>query len=77
MDSNYLEMLAASEQTDSDGGLLFYRCYLCKRIISKWDLARSYECKCGHGKLSPTNLTIWEKFVQILKHPATWKWSDD
>ena len=57
-------------------GLLFYRCYLCKGIISKWDIDEHHECRCGHTKLSPTNLTLWEKIVQIFKHPAIWKWSD-
>ena len=76
MDSSFLERLAEEGQTDGDDGLLFYRCYLCKGIVSKWDLEENHECRCGHTKISPTNLTIWEKIVQIFKHPAIWKWSD-
>ena len=75
MDSNLLEAMADQNQ-DSDDGMTFYRCYLCNKIISKWDLEANHECKCGHGKISPTNLTIWEKVVQVFKHPAIWKWSD-
>lgn len=77
MDSSFLERLAEESQLDSADGLLFYRCYLCKNIVSKWDLKENHECRCGHSKISPTNLTAWEKIVQIVKHPAVWKWSDD
>ena len=59
----------------SDEGLLFYRCYLCRAIFSKWDVDKHFSCpKCGHTKVSPTNLTWREKIVQILKHPVVWKW---
>ena len=66
-----------TEPPDSEGGLLFYRCYLCRNVISKWDIESQgfTSCpKCGHSKLSPSNLTAWEKTVQIWKHPAVWKW---
>ncbi len=72
-ENSFIESL--EDDFDSDG-LLFYRCYLCKRVVSKWDLEDNHECKCGHGKISPTNLTVWEKIVQMFKHPALWKWSD-
>ena len=63
-----------SDELTNDG-LLFYRCYLCNHIVSKWDVDKYRACpKCGHSKISPTNLTILEKVVQIFKHPAVWKW---
>ena len=79
MDSNYSEMMDAAGQEDSDHGLLFYRCYLCRHVISQWDIAADgfRACpKCGHSKLSPSNLTTWEKAVQIWKHPAVWRWDE-
>jgi len=77
MDSEILEAMTDRE-TDSDEGLLFYRCYLCNGVVSQWDVDKHNACpKCGHAKLSPTNLTFVEKIVQIFKHPAIWKWSND
>lgn len=67
-----------SETPDSGDGKLFYRCYLCTGVVSKWDIGEHFACpKCGHAKISPTNLTISEKIVQVVKHPAIWAWSDD
>jgi len=57
-------------------GLIFYRCNLCHKVVSVWDLQKSKGChKCGHSKISPANLTFFEKIVQIAKHPniGTWK----
>ena len=66
-----------SNQDEQDEGLLFYRCYLCRGVVSKWDVEKSFACpKCGHTKVSPANLTPLEKLVQIIKHPAVWKWSE-
>ena len=63
---------------ESTEGLLFYRCYLCRSIISKWDIDKHYKCpKCGHSKISPSNLTLWEKAIQVWKHPAVWRWGED
>ena len=56
-------------------GLSFYRCCLCKRVVNAWDLNKHRACAhCGHPRISPTNLTLWEKLVQIIKHPKVWKW---
>ena len=64
-----------SETVDSEGGMMFYRCHLCNKVVSEWDLDEHSACpNCGHSKISPTNLTLIEKFVQICKHPAVWKW---
>jgi len=32
--------------------------------------------KCGHAKISPTNLTFKEKVVAILKRPKVWQWEN-
>ena len=77
MDSSFLENLAEDAELSSDG-MLFYRCYLCNKILNKWDIEKHKGCpKCGHGKISPTNLTTWEKIVQLVKHPAIWNWDND
>jgi DNA-directed RNA polymerase subunit RPC12/RpoP len=53
----------------------FYRCVLCRKAVSPWDIKRHRGCPhCGHTRMSPTNLTLWEKAVQIMKHPAIWRW---
>ena len=81
MDSSFLDRLAEEDQFRKDvddHGMVFYRCYLCNKIINKWDIEKHRSCpKCGHSKISPTNLSLWEKTVQICKHPAIWKWSND
>lgn len=56
--------------------MLFYRCTICHRVVSKWDIDKYSACgKCGNPRISPTNLTLWERIVQIAKHPAVWKWN--
>ena len=80
MDSEFLARLAEEDKVfvPKDSGLMFYRCCLCNKILSKWDIEEHFSCpKCGHAKISPSNLSLWEKIVQICKHPAIWKWSDD
>lgn len=62
------------ESTDKDA-LQFYRCLLCRRIVNIWDLRKYKGCGyCGHARISPANLTLWEKIFQIVKHPKVWKW---
>jgi DNA-directed RNA polymerase subunit RPC12/RpoP len=62
----------------STEGLAFYRCNLCHRIVNIWDLKKHHGCaKCGHPRISPTNLTLWEKLVQIVKHPKVWEWNNE
>lgn len=62
--------------TNEEGrGVLFYRCNLCTRPVSPWDVDRYHGCPyCGHTKIRPTNLTLWEKLVQILRKPDVWNW---
>ena len=55
--------------------LVFYRCLLCRRVVSPWDLDKYKGCgKCGHGRVSPTNLTLHEELIQFFKHPDLWNW---
>ena len=61
--------------TDNDKGLLFYRCVLCRSVVSQWDINEHHGCPtCGNPRVSPTALTLWEKIVQIVKHPKVWQW---
>lgn len=58
--------------------LTFYRCVLCRKVVSRWDIETEHACtRCGGRKVSPSNLAWWEKVIQIIKHPMVWKWPDD
>ena len=58
--------------------ITFYRCLLCTGAVSKWDILSGAGCpKCGGRKVAPSNLSLWEKFIQILKHPKVWDWGED
>lgn len=58
-------------------GMQFYRCTLCHRVVSIWDIHEFKGCPyCKANKISPTDLTLWEKLVQIIKHPKVWRWKD-
>lgn len=62
-------------ETNDENALTFYRCCLCHRPVSLFDLREHHACPfCGHARMSPTNLTLWEKLVQIVKHPKVWEW---
>lgn len=64
-------------ETNDQHALQFYRCTLCHRVVSLFDLREERGCKfCGCKKIAPTNLTLWEKLVQIIKHPKVWTWKD-
>ena len=65
-------------------GVTFYRCVLCRRIVSKWDIAKNSQLEppsacsaCGGRKISPCNLTWVEMLVQVIKHPALWRWNEE
>lgn len=61
-----------------DKGLTFYRCQLCAAVVSKWDIESGDGCpKCAGRKLVPSNLSLWEKVVQVWRHPMIWEWGDD
>ena len=55
-------------------GRRFYRCLTCQGVVSEWDIKKGGCQKCKGTKITPKNLTLWEKTVQILKHPALWRW---
>ena len=58
-------------------GLVFYRCQLCRGVVSPWDVKSGSACtNCGHRRISPTNLTLMEKIKQVFKHPKVWRWDD-
>lgn len=58
-------------------GLAFYRCILCRTVVSPWDIRDIHKCpKCAGVKVSPTELTWREKIVQIVKHPRIWRWHE-
>jgi hypothetical protein len=62
------------ESNDVDA-LKFYRCILCHRVVNLWDLREHKGCSfCGNKRIQPTNLTLWEKIVQICNHPKVWEW---
>jgi len=50
---------------------------LCGYVVSLWDIHKGGCAKCSGVRIRPTALTLWEKFVQIVKHPKIWEWPDD
>ena len=64
-----------SEQESN--GLMFYRCMLCAGVVSRWDIEKGGCPKCAGTRIRPTDLSAWEKIVQIAKHPKVWTWLDD
>ena len=54
--------------------LIFYRCELCRHVVSPWDIESGGCGHCGGVRIRPTNLTIWEKIKQMAKHPRIWEW---
>jgi predicted Zn-ribbon and HTH transcriptional regulator len=56
-------------------GLQFYRCILCGHVVSIWDIKEHRGCpKCKNPRIRPSDLSLWEKIVEICKHPAVWAW---
>lgn len=65
------------DSSDSEKGLLFYRCTLCTKAVSKWDIVKHKGCpKCANPRIKPTNLSLLEKLVQLVKHPKVWEWNN-
>ncbi len=52
-------------------GAAYYRCVTCRGLVTETDIALGGCQKCGGRKLVPTNLTIWEKICELVKHPFT------
>jgi Zn finger protein HypA/HybF involved in hydrogenase expression len=55
-------------------GMQFYRCETCHGVVSPWDIDNGECPKCGAHRIRPTDLTLLEKVVQIIKHPKVWTW---
>lgn len=69
------KMARGAHETEASDGTMFYRCLLCTSVISPWDIRERHGCpKCAGTKMRPSNLSLWEKLVQLAKHPAIWKW---
>jgi DNA-directed RNA polymerase subunit RPC12/RpoP len=57
-------------------GMAFYRCVLCGNVVSIWDIKEHHGCsKCKNNKIRPTELSLLEKILQIIKHPTIWNWN--
>lgn len=56
--------------------LTFFRCELCGRVVSPWDIPKGGCQACGCNRVRPTNLTWLEKIVQVARHPKIWTWGD-
>ena len=50
---------------------------LCGDVVSVWDIKQGGCQKCGGVRIRPSNLSLWEKLVQLCKHPKVWKWADE
>lgn len=59
---------------------LVYRCTACRRLLTRLDILDNWEasertgvhlgvCVCGGGRISPSNVTLWEE----LTTPRIWK----
>ena len=57
--------------------ITFFRCTLCSGVVSVWDIDKGGCQKCSGTKIVPTNLSVWEKLVQLMRHPNVWNWPDD
>ena len=47
---------------------MFYRCKLCTKIICPWDIKENSCPNCGGSKVSPTDLSLWEKVQTLVKN---------
>lgn len=56
-------------------GLPWYRCILCGAPVSIFDVEQGGCHKCGHGKLRPSNLSLWEKVKEIIRNPRILKYA--
>jgi rubrerythrin len=73
--NGFEKMAQAAKEYESQGGTRFYRCMLCTHVVSPWDLQDHHGCpKCAGTKVKPTNLSLFEKIGQLLRHPRIWTW---
>lgn len=62
----------------SSDGLTFYRCLLCSGVVSVWDIRTHGACRrCNSVRVRPSDLTIWEKLGQVIRHPRVWEWKNE
>jgi len=55
--------------------IIFYRCVACNCAVSIWDIEKYRACpKCAAGTIRPTNLRLYEKIIQLIKHPNPKEW---
>lgn len=54
-------------------GVPFWRCFLCGKVVSPWDIDKGGCQHCGSSKISPTNLSLLEGIVQIIRRPSLLK----
>jgi hypothetical protein len=56
-------------------GTAFYRCKMCRGVVSPWDIQEG-GCRnfCKGSEIVPTNLSLFEKLMQIIRHPKVWTW---
>jgi Zn finger protein HypA/HybF involved in hydrogenase expression len=53
----------------------FFRCASCNGVVSMWDIKKIHGCpKCKGNKLRHSDLSLWEKIIQVFKHPQIWRW---
>ncbi|MEJ2336567.1 MAG: hypothetical protein P8Y26_13195, partial [Gemmatimonadales bacterium] len=51
-------------------GVGFYRCLVCGKVCAPWDLPKYHGCrKCGSVRLRTTNLSFFEKIIEIIRQP--------
>jgi len=51
----------------------FYRCHVCHSVVNHKHLNEYAGCSCGGGRLSPTNLSVWEE-IRVLFMPWSFRY---
>ena len=65
------------ESEPEGGGIQFYRCVLCRGVVSPWDIKELSGCpRCKNVRVVMSDLNLWEKIVQVFKHPKVWEWGE-
>ena len=78
MENHATGTVSTQGQEVEGGGMQFYRCILCGHVVSVWDIKAHHGCpKCKNPRIKPSELSFWEKIVELVKHPQFWKWHED
>ena len=65
-----------SQDLHEGKGAAYFRCLLCGRPVSPLDLDQSHGCAhCGHTRIRPSDLTLWEKVLEVLRNPKILKYA--